>query len=453
MCSIRHRYAHRLFAVAAFACVCMPVHLRAEAAADETTPKGPPKPSVALALEQLGYRPIVSNQTMRAGYANATLNFIDPEHLLFTFSARKLLKREPTQQEGDQDHAVIAEVIHLPDGKVVRQAEWRMHDHASYLWPLANGHFLLRIRGDIYSLDPMGSFNTEHLGQRELIRSSQQLEMLDISPERDLLMVETTMPDRVGDDPDEQKSHPVSVNFYKVEALPGMPVRLLDRGRASSPDIFSIAFTAMGVLQTVREDRTHWGFDFHAFSGKTVELAGMTSTCRPRSVFVSSAEFFAYGCRGGDDRKLMGGFNLLSEAKWVFTIDDAPFWVAVDTAPATGRFAVRNTLTNGGVPDQPDGPAGVDLRGQEVRVYGGREGEELLRVASSPTQRPSGNFALSPDGLKLAVMHDDQLEIYTLPAIPAADVSLHKKEQTALAPLRPAEDVDVASAMSRTSDQ
>jgi hypothetical protein len=432
----------RLLPAAVLAALCLPV-ARAEEA---PIPRTLPTPAISLPLEQLGYRPTASAATLRAGYTNATISFIDPQHVLLTYTPKKLISRSPDQRESDDDHFVRALVVSLPDGKVVRETEWRLHDRAPYLWPLAEGNFLLRIRGDLYTLTPMGSFNPEHLGQRMLLESDEELEALQFSPAHDLMLVETTPPPKIGDDPSERKERPVSATFYRVTTEKDGMVRLSSRGRAVSREAFAISFTSMGVLQAVKEDRTHWGFDFHPFSGKRMELAGFTSTCRPVSIFVSDAEFYAYGCRGGEDRKLMGGFNLLAEAKWVFTTDDAPLWVSVDTAPANGRFAIRNTLTNTPM-QEAERPNTDEIRSQEIRVYGSREGNELLRVYSSPTQRPGGNFSLSPDGLKLAVLHGTQLEVYNLPPISDADAKLHAKEQAALEPIRPSADANVAASI------
>ena len=388
---------------------------------------------------------------LRAGYTSATVSFIDNDHVLLTYSARRLLKRSPDQREGDDDHAVQADVVHLPDGKVVRQVEWRMHDRAPYLWSLGNGRFLLRERGDLYTIDPLGGKDGTGLEKRLLIHSEDDIETIQFSPSHDLLLVETSPAMKVGDDPDEQKSRPVSAKFYRIWTDNSGSLRLTSRGEAVARDAFSISFTSTGVLQTVKEDRTHWGFDFHPFVGKSIELAGFTSTCRPHSVFVSDAEFFAYGCRGGDDRRLLGGFNLLGDAKWVFTLDDPPLWLAVDTAPANGRFAVRSTLTNS--PAQESDRLNHDeIRGEEVRVYGSREGEELLRVVCSPAQRPGGNFSLSPDGLKLAVLAETNLQVYTLPSISAEDRKLHEREQTALQGLKAAADANIAAFLTRAED-
>jgi hypothetical protein len=431
-------------ALAGFACL-PPARAEVDSAA-----KPLPVPSVSLPLENFGYRPKLNAMALRAGYTSATVSFIDNDHVLLTFSARKLLTRSPDQRESDDDHAVRAEVIHLPDGKVVREAEWRMHDRAPYLWSLGNGKFLLRERGDLYTVDPLRGDATTIARQR-LFRSDDDIETIQFSPSHDLMLVETSPPLKVGDDPDEKKDRPVSAKFYRIATDDTGNVRLISRGEAVARDAFSIAFTSTGVLQTVKEDRTHWGFDFHPFVGKNIELAGFTSTCRPRSIFVSDAEFFAYGCRGGDDRRLLGGFNLLAEAKWVFTLDDPPLWLAVDAAPANGRFAVRSTLTTSAV-QEADRLGNDEIRGEEVRVYGSREGEELLRVMTSPAQRPGGNFALSPDGLKLAVLAETNLQVYRLPPISAEDRKLHEREQAALQGLKAAANANIAAFLSRPDD-
>ena len=425
----------------------LPVHGFA-AVVDNPAPK-PAVPAVQLPLEPLGYRPMTSGMALRAGYTSATVHFIDDTHLLVTYTAKKLLKRLPDQRETDDDHFVRVLVLSLPDGKVVREAEWRLHDRAPYLWALPQGHFLLRIRNDLYSLDPLGTFEPLRLGQRLLVESDDDLEALQFSPQHDLMLMETTPARKIGDDPTEQRDHPIKAVFYGVSIQPDGSVHLTSRGRAESRGAFTLSFTSMGVLETIREDRTHWGFDFHGYNGAKMELGGFTSTCRPTSMFLSDVDFFAFGCRGGDERKLMGGFNLLAEAKWVFTTDDEPFWLTVESSPATGRFAMRNTLTTAVAPAAPGIQAdALEPRSEEIRVYGDREGDELLRVYATPVQKPAGNFALSPDGMQLAVFQGTQLNIYRLPPQSSAEKSWHDKEQRALIPLRSATTGSVTSVLS-----
>jgi len=403
-------------------------------------------PATQIPLAPLGYKPGTSLVGPRSSHAVATIHFIDKEHLLLTYSTRALIKRLEDQRETDEDHMVRALVLHLPDGKILREAQWRLHDRAQYLWPLPQGHFLLRIRNNLYSLDPLGSRDPLHLGQHLLLEQEATLESIFFSPSRDLLLLETSPPQMIGDDPADVANRPVTANFFGIQVPPDGTVHFVHRGQAKAKNAFSMSFTSMGVLETVKEDRTHWGFDFHIFSGRKLPLAGFTSTCRPHAIFVSDAEFFAYGCRGGDEQKLMGGFNLLSDAKWVFTTDDEPVWLSVQSSPETGRFAVRNTQTTAAA--QPDSGFPIEVQSQEVCVYGDHDGEELLRVKAFPAQRPDGNFALSPDGLQLAVLQGDQLALYALPPISKADHAFHQKEQGILSSMRSATQEDVVRAIS-----
>ena len=432
----------RVLAVAALLPLCASALL-----AEDGPVVKPPTPSISLPLEPLGYRAITSNMALRAGYTNATVHFIDNDHLLLTYTAKKLIRRSPDQRESDDDHLVCALVVHLPDGKVVRETEWRLHDRAPYLWPLPQGRFLLRVRNDLYSLDPMGSFDPGHLGQRLLVEQERDLVTLELSPSRDTLLMETSSPHKIGDDPSVERDRSVAATFYRVVVPAEGAVQLVSRGRAESQKPFTLAFTSTGVLETVKEDRTHWGFDFHPYTGKSLELAGFTSTCRPSSYFLSETEFFALGCRGGEERKLMGGFNLLGEAKWVFTIDDEPLWLDIVSSVSTGRFAVRSTLTTVSMQGY-DKPDAEEIRGEEIRVYGNRDGDELLRVMATPVQRPAGNFALSEDGLRLAVYQGPALNVYQLPPVSSADRKTHEKEQVVLPPLRPAADANIAASLS-----
>jgi len=72
-------------------------------------------------------------------------------------------------------------------------------------------------------------------------------------------------------------------------------------------------------------------------------------------------------------------------------------------------------------------------------------GKQLLKVVTSPIQRAGQNFTLSPDGLSLAVIHDNaaakgnlvthqtSIEIYKLPPLSAKDAAQIKVE-AAMAP-------------------
>jgi hypothetical protein len=67
------------------------------------------------------------------------------------------------------------------------------------------------------------------------------------------------------------------------------------------------------------------------------------------------------------------------------------------------------------------------LATQEIRVYQTHSGQQLLRVEASPVQRSGDNFDLSPEGLHLAVIRGNAVEVHTLPALTEADRAAIRK--------------------------
>lgn len=376
----------------------------------------PAVPKYHVSLEKLGYRPVTSPILQREGYSMNSLDFIDNEHVLVTFNAHKLVPRSSEDRETDSVRLIRAVVLHLPDGKLVHEAEWRTHDHNRYLWPLRDGRFLLRVRNNLYLVRALHGH--EGVERHLVLEAKGEIEIVEVSQSGDLVLVETTPERHIGDDPTVPLEHTVRAAFYSV--LEGEHPSFKLRAHVEAERPFYTAFTSLGFLSTTREDRMHWGFDFHPFAGKTMELAGFTSTCQPRAEFLGESTFIATGCRGGDDRRLLAGFDLNAEANWVFTTDDAPVWPSLSSAPASGRFALRDTVLQAGS-DAAERVSAEEVRGQEIRVYNFRGGVEMLRANSGPVQRAPQNFALSPDGLTLAVLHGSDLEVYALPAVTEAD--------------------------------
>lgn len=384
---------------------------------------GPAMLEARIPLEKVGFHPVLAAIIVREGYSMSTVDLIDDEHVLVTFNARKLIPRlHEDEEERHQDRLIKAVVLHLPDGRVVHETEWRTHDHNQYLWPLDRGHYLLRQGNVLTRITPLHGFERE-----PLLESRRPIETLLLSPAHDMLLVETSPEHHIGDDPTVPLADAkIEATFYSIRegARPTLHIRAV----TAEDHAFTAAFTSRGLLSEVREDREHWGFDFHPFGGKPIELAGFTSTCQPQAEFVSDAEFIATGCRGGTDRRLLAGFDLAAQANWVFTVDDTPVWPALSAAPGSGRFAVRTTVVNGGA-QETDHISPEQVTGQQVRVYSFRDGKELLRVAVGPVQRPSQNFSLSPDGRRLAVLHDADLELYKLPAQTAEEIKEERHEE------------------------
>jgi hypothetical protein len=172
----------------------------------------------------------------------------------------------------------------------------------------------------------------------------------------------------------------------------------------------------------VDQGSSHWAFDFHSYAGKTAELSPYDSSCRPEPIFVSHSEFIAFGCRNSQAMQQIGGFNMRGEEMWeqgLFGDYTSPSLVY---APAVGRFALsRVMLRTTAVADQPISPD--EVASQTVVVYQTGTGKQLLHVDCSPVERAGQNFALAPNGLALAVLHADAVEIYNLPPLTSKDES------------------------------
>ena len=175
-------------------------------------------PEHRISLEKLGYRTVTSPIMVREGYTMSTVDMIDDEHVLVTFNVRKLIPRLPDDLPGDQDRLVKAVVLHLPDGRVVHETEWRTHDRNQYLWPMGHGYFLLRVRNTLFRVTPMKGFERE-----PLLESERPIEVLQFSPARDMLLVETSPAHHIGDDPTVPLNGPgIEGTFYSIRegALP-----------------------------------------------------------------------------------------------------------------------------------------------------------------------------------------------------------------------------------------
>jgi hypothetical protein len=396
-----------------------------------------PEPPLRIPLENFGFQPL-SSQFLLNGSSMLTLHYVDDKHLLLTFVVHRLIPRLPDEPEDDQDRVVDALLLELPTGRTLARTTWHLHDHAQYLWNLGHGHFLLRVRDTLTTFAPLANLATrEPFAQQPFLVSAQRrLAALILSPDADLLIIETvkrTPPaarpktplfgPTPPPSPQLVERDPVQINFYRIHpADDGASVQATPAGATQTPHTGDIPATTSGYLAVVDQGHQHWAFDFHSYSGKTAELSPFDSTCSPAPLFVSHSEFIAFGCRNGETRQQLGGFNMRGEEMWEQGLFGAFIAPSIAYAPAGGRFALsRVMLHNSAVADQPI--SADEVSAQTVVVYQTGTGKQLLRADCSPVERAGQNFALSPNGLALAVVHAEAIEIYTLPPLTTKDES------------------------------
>lgn len=383
----------------------------AAAATAGSVPAPAPAPAqpIRIPLEPLGFQPVLEDFLL-TGATGLTVDFVDNDHLLITFNTRHLLKREPDQQPDDEDRTVAAVLLELPSGKPLARTEWRLHDQLQYLWNLGHGRFLLRVRDRLTLLEPL-----RRLADGDAFRGTPVLDVGDrhivamlVSSDQDLLTLETTP--RLAGPPgsasdvtfaDDSDGGPVQINFYRLNDTPeGFIAQAA--GVVRAPGTLAVPMTTAGILDVLNGGKDRWLFNFNEHAGKVDELAEWDTTCSPRAMFVAHGEFVAFGCRGGDDRPEIAGFNIKGEQMWEQGLYESFVSPEFAFAPAAGRFALERTIVSGDLGPDASVPAAAVI-GEEVRVYQTETGKILLKVNCSPVERAGENFALSPDGMRLAV--------------------------------------------------
>jgi hypothetical protein len=388
-----------------------------------------------LRLDDLGF-PGISAPFLDSGASMFTVHFLDDAHLLLTYSERSLVRRLPNDpDEGKDDRIVAAKVIELPSARVLAQTEWRMHDHARYLWPLGGGSFLLRIGDELSTISPLAKLQANAAGghpqvfERTAIAARpMRPSAVVVSPDGGLITVETVVRTAtstgqtvvvLGDTDTpvaEQQGSKTLIDFYRVDHTGPVPW-VEPAGVIAAGLPLLLPLDADGLLWAHQEASDTWSLTFDPFGGKTLQLGTLQSSCLPRLQMLDRSEFLALGCRGADDRLKLASFGLDGKETWEEPVGD--FGVPTFAfAPAAARFAVSHII-----PAQVPVTAGQlgTPASQEVRVYQNASGDLLLQVECSPIMKSAENFDLSPDGTLAVVVRKNALAIYKLPPVSARD--------------------------------
>lgn len=378
-----------------------------------------PEPMKSIPLDPLGFQTPLS-QFMLAGSSMLTVDFVDPRHLLLTYSAKRLLKRLPECPPADQDRVVEAVLVDIPSGRALARTSWRTHDHGQYLWNLGRGRFLLRIRDTLSTFAPLVNLASgDAFRQRPFLRTERKIGGVLLAPDADLMIVETMDPQRsesVAGDQAKDHETPVQIDFLRLISLGGDEMDARHGGTLRSRVPGRIPANAAGYIAILDQGQQHWGFDFRSYGGKVKELAGFDSTCRPSPMLVSRSEFIAFGCHLSHTPQIVAAFNMRGEEMWEQNMTESYISPTFSYAPGSGRFALSRILTRSSLVDSDSFMPDL-FDGQVVVVYQTDSGRQLLRIDASPIARAGQNFALAPDGLSLAVIRNQAVEVYGLPPL------------------------------------
>ena len=400
-----------------------------------------PGPWVQISLGSVGF-PGVSGPFLAAGSSMLTVHFLDSRHLLITYGLRTLVPRLADDPMNHDDRLVAGEVVDLPSGHVSARTEWHMHDHGRYLWKLAEGRFLIRIGGSLYTMDPLANLGSGDAFTRTVFPDRQiPPSVVLVSPDGGVVTIETMLeppseskPKVVvlgGEEGTPEPSSKTVIDFFRVhngmQGASGGDFQIKPAGQVQSSVPLLLPIDADGYLWAEPVDGVLWTVTFDGFGGKTYNLGKVESSCRPRLQMISRSEFLVLTCRGADDRIRMTSYGMDGHETWEEGVGD----VGTPTfafAPTAARFAMSSTHVE--VAPGPPVVAGILPPAttvpvqptQEVRVYQNASGDLLLEAECTPVFKTAENFDLSSDGLLAAVVQRGAIAVYKLPALGKRDL-------------------------------
>lgn len=376
----------------------------------------PEKPSVppfaTIALDPLNFaapNPVYLGHR----FTMASLDFLDEDHLLFTFRVPGLIRRTPGGEGDDDAHTIRAVVLSIPSGAIDARATWVLHGRDRYIWPSKGGRFLLRDGRELSAGD-------RRLRIKSFLSFPGPLLDIDMDPEEQYLVTNSREPA-----PAEAKNSTPDDGSVDDQNS-GAPDIVLRIFRRASGDVLNvtrlhtakrISLDSQGILETVQGYSNQWSIDLDQLTGGKRHVARVVSQCMPRMEFVSDGELLATTC------KPEGGFGLIGittsgQLLWQDSTSGYSVWPNLRRSETGLRF-LRETLAVTRAIGSYWGLDRTDVKAQRVRVFNAADGTVAFEATADPVLDAGGNAAISPSGRRVALLSNGHIQVFNLPPPPA----------------------------------
>ena len=363
-------------------------------------PTGAPdeQPSSRLDLSIAGYKGL-SAMARRADKVNFTIDFIDSNRLLLTYNPKKMFVRHPECPPTHDDHFIHAAVLDAQTAKVLYSADWYLHDGRRYLWSLGSGRFLLRRLNSLYLLD-------SDLNERLLLDSTQDLLWVTVTPDGKEIVTETAE-----DEPTKSKKKLMRVEFRDTETMK------VQRAIKSEKEV-NLETTSSGFASVIPGlSGRVWLIRFGPSEQQRDNIARVRTRERvPDILYLSSNTLLIGRDSASHSGYSVSAFTVTGNRLWRQHWDEHRYSLVIDRSEDGSRFAISTLRPV----DQPattgDDASDLPSEGlkQTIQVFDTASGNPVLAVDASPVVLSGQNFALSPDGRKLAVLRGSAIDIYDL---------------------------------------
>jgi hypothetical protein len=311
-------------------------------------------------------------------------------------------------------------VLHIPDGAVQAETVWTLHDRRRYLWMLDNGQFLLRDRDEL-------KLGDASLQLKPFLRFPGPVLWIELDPNRKYVVTGSSEPPTSASKGDEVVKPPAAgatlvSDDPKPATEPDLVLRILrrDSGKVMLvthvKSAVHLPINSDGFLETLRGNGKAWLLNLTHFDGGSTILGSVDSFCSPMLDFASPREFLATTCQSDGDPRVVA-MTIEGRRLWENSGSGSMIWPVLVTGGDGLRIARETLMVNHGV--NAFAPLGTeDIKGQDVQVFDAATGKVVLRAQASPVFDVGGNVAISPSGLRAAIIMADGLQVFDLPPAP-----------------------------------
>jgi len=378
-------------------------------------------PALSIPLEPLGFTAPSSNY-LGARNTFVSLDFIDEDRLLFTFRVPGLIHRDPKSGEESDERQIRALVLALPQGTVQAEALWTLHDRARYLWPLKNGHFLLRDRNNLLEGDAT-------LKLKPFLDFPGPLLWIEMDPAQQFLVTNShepiasaAKPGQVGSPPTASATVTTDRDDGEQENRPELVVRVLRRETGQVMLVSRVRsavhlpINTAGYLENLRGRGMEWILNLSYFTGGSKMLGSVETACDPDDSFLSEKEILIEGCDSEGARKLVA-MTTEGQTLWISQAPETEVWPQLAVAPNGSRLAWTTLDTNRTISTFAPMDS-EDVKEQSVTVFDAATGDIALVAPLSPILDAGGNVAISPSGRRVALINAGAIQLFDLPPPP-----------------------------------
>jgi len=390
-------------------------------------------PAFTIPIEPLGFTAPGANY-MGQRNTMASLDFLDENRVLLTFRIPGLLRRDPTNNAETDERQIRAVVLALPKGTVEAEATWTVHDRVRYLWPLKDGHFLLRDRNNLYEGDAT-------LALKPYLDFPGSLLWLELDPEQHFLVTNSREPAAKPAKPEAPEDGSSTAAWKPGEVSspssasatitsdqdsaadanqPDLVVRIL---RRDSGEVMLVSrvraavhlpINSVGYLENLRSRGTEWILNLSYYTGGSKMLGRVASNCEPDDEFLSEQEILATTCGQSGESGLVA-VSTSGKTLWETKAPPTEVWPQLAVAANGSRLAWETLDTTHSIYAYAPMDAG-DVKEQSVTVFDAANGDIVLVSPVSPILDAGGNVAISPSGRRVALLNAGAVQVFELPA-------------------------------------